>query len=155
MKKELLATIFAAIALLGFGILIVYLFGQIFGDIDDVKWTRSMYLFGAVEAVAFAAAGYFFGREVNRTRAENAENRADVAEGKAEKAQAAAAGAEVKAARAKAGLESVSSVIKGQRLIQSQRAVPSAKAGSQEAVHAANAELDVLQVMVDDILASV
>ncbi len=43
----------------------------------EVQWQRYIYLYGGVEAIAFAAAGFLFGREVNRQRAENAEANAD------------------------------------------------------------------------------
>jgi ATP-dependent protease HslVU (ClpYQ) ATPase subunit len=40
----------------------------------ETQWTRAVFLFSGVEAIAFAAAGYLFGREVNRQRAEAAED---------------------------------------------------------------------------------
>ncbi|HEX8320463.1 hypothetical protein [Longimicrobium sp.] len=42
----------------------------------EQEWLRLTYLFAGVESIAFAAAGFFFGREVNRGRAEQAEKRA-------------------------------------------------------------------------------
>ena len=50
------------------------------------EWERWVYVYGGIEAIAFAAIGWMFGREVNRERAENAEQRADVA-GEREKAE--------------------------------------------------------------------
>jgi hypothetical protein len=44
------------------------------------EWERLVYVFGAIEAIAFAAIGWVFGREVNRQRAESAEQRAKEAE---------------------------------------------------------------------------
>jgi cytochrome bd-type quinol oxidase subunit 1 len=55
---------------------------------DQMEWERWVFVFGAVEAIAFAAIGWIFGREVNRERAEKAETRAETAEGK-EKAERA------------------------------------------------------------------
>jgi hypothetical protein len=46
----------------------------------EPQWTRTVYLFNGVEAIAFAAAGFFFGREVHRERAETAEKRAETEE---------------------------------------------------------------------------
>jgi hypothetical protein len=46
---------------------------------DQTEWERWVYVFGAVQAIAFAAIGWVFGREVNRERAEKAEQRADEA----------------------------------------------------------------------------
>jgi len=42
----------------------------------DLEWSRAAYLFSGVEAIAYAAAGFLFGREVHRQRAEQAEQRA-------------------------------------------------------------------------------
>lgn len=62
----------------GFAALVVYMFGLL--TADETTWSRALYLFAGVEAIAFAAAGYVFGREVHRTRAEQAEARAYRAE---------------------------------------------------------------------------
>jgi hypothetical protein len=48
------------------------------------SWERWVYVFGAAEAIAFAAIGWLFGREVNRERAEKAEDKADEAQAKAQ-----------------------------------------------------------------------
>jgi hypothetical protein len=50
------------------------------GTKDATEWERWVYVFGAVEAPAFTAIGWLFGREVNRQRAEAAEQRAEKAE---------------------------------------------------------------------------
>lgn len=63
-----------ASVLLGFAALVVYMLGQL--SADETTWSRALYLFAGVEAIAFAAAGYVFGREVHRTRALEAESRA-------------------------------------------------------------------------------
>lgn len=42
----------------------------------ELEWNRAAYLFAGVEAIAYAAAGFLFGREVHRQRAEQAEQRA-------------------------------------------------------------------------------
>jgi cytochrome bd-type quinol oxidase subunit 1 len=55
---------------------------------DQMEWERWVFVFGAVEAIAFAAIGWIFGREVNRERAEKAETRAETAADK-EKAERA------------------------------------------------------------------
>jgi hypothetical protein len=69
--KELGSLIIGVLALACFGIFVIYLLYYI--SLNDPQWNRAIYLFGGVEAIAFSAAGYFFGREVNRQRAENAE----------------------------------------------------------------------------------
>lgn len=66
----------AVAVLLGFVVLLVYLFG-ISSTADEQLWNRAIFLYGGAEAVAFAAAGFLFGREVHRERAEKAEQRAD------------------------------------------------------------------------------
>jgi hypothetical protein len=59
-------------AIVGMGVLVTVLFPRA-ADATEKEWSRLVYLLGGVEAIAFAAAGYFFGREVNRARAERAE----------------------------------------------------------------------------------
>lgn len=58
--------------LLAFVAALVFLF-VLAPRVPEVLWERYIYLYGAVEAIAFAAAGFLFGREVNRQRAEKAE----------------------------------------------------------------------------------
>jgi hypothetical protein len=74
-------------------------------------WTRAAYLLGGVEAIAFAAAGYFFGREVNRQRAESAEEQADQAGQQAEQARSAALEAEKRATEAETKGKSLKAAI--------------------------------------------
>ena len=62
---------------------------------EEALWNRSLALFGSVEAIAFTAAGYLFGREVHREQAQNAEQRAN--EKTAEAAEAKMAAAEARA----------------------------------------------------------
>lgn len=60
------------VALVGLAWLIHYLLHQV--GAQDPEWTRLVYLLTGVEAVAFAGAGFIFGKDVNRARAENAES---------------------------------------------------------------------------------
>jgi hypothetical protein len=83
--KDVIAVAVACLALTGFGVFILALLFML--DLPEVRWARATFLLNGVEAVAFAAAGYLFGREVNRGRAENAEELAKsegVRAGKAE-----------------------------------------------------------------------
>ena len=73
------------LALLGYAAFVLLLLDQVKGA-DDRHWLRSLHLFASVEAIAFAAAGFFFGREVNRARAEHAEDRAQRETRRAERA---------------------------------------------------------------------
>lgn len=52
----------------------------------ELEWNRAAYLFGGVEAIAYAAAGFLFGREVHRQRAEQAEQRASSEQARANEA---------------------------------------------------------------------
>ncbi len=76
--KGVVATILGIIILIAFGVFTYYLVRHI-GD-GQQQWDRLIYVFGGAEAVAFAAAGYFFGKEVHRERAEKAEDKAKKAE---------------------------------------------------------------------------
>ncbi|HVE91853.1 MAG TPA: hypothetical protein VNE62_06100 [Actinomycetota bacterium] len=68
--------------LVGFAALMRYMLQRT--GLPDPEWSRSIYLYGTAEAVVFAAAGALFGREVNRQRAETAEDRAKSAETRAD-----------------------------------------------------------------------
>lgn len=76
--KNIFAPIMGVLALIGLALFIVYLLQLL--TAEEREWSRAVYIFAAVEAVGFAAAGFFFGAEVHRERAENAENRADQAQ---------------------------------------------------------------------------
>lgn len=92
----------AIIALLGFALLIIDLLGRT--GASDLEWTRAVFLLSGVEAVAFAGAGFLFGREVNRQRAESAEERGDAAEARASEAEVNAAQSEQKGRGLKAAV---------------------------------------------------
>lgn len=53
---------------------------------EELDWTRSVYLLSGLEAIAFAAAGYFFGSEVNRKAADSAKEDAETAKADAKTA---------------------------------------------------------------------
>lgn len=75
--REVVALSTAGLALLAFFVLLFYLLSQV-QELSDIAWTRAVYLLTGVEAIVFAAMGFVFGREVQRGRAEKAEERADV-----------------------------------------------------------------------------
>jgi hypothetical protein len=54
--------------------------------VPETEWNRAAYLFAGIEAIAYAAAGFLFGREVHRQRAEQAERRASTEEERATEA---------------------------------------------------------------------
>lgn len=80
--KDAIAVAVACVALTGFGVLIIALLYLL--ELPENQWSRALFLLNGVEAVAFAAAGYLFGREINRGRAENAE---ELAESEAKRAK--------------------------------------------------------------------
>tara|TARA_R110002072_G_scaffold125944_3_gene262488 strand:+ start:12045 stop:12932 length:888 start_codon:yes stop_codon:yes gene_type:complete len=82
---KLLSFIAAFLALIGFTIFIKHLVKQV--SVIDWQWIRLMDLFGSVEAIVFAAAGFLFGREVNRQRANSAEKTAKKKEKEADAAK--------------------------------------------------------------------
>jgi|GEM_PF-3428187 len=63
------------VVLLGYALFLNAMIGNVRVK-EQTFWDRYLYLFSSVEALAFAAAGFFFGREVNRGRAEAAETQA-------------------------------------------------------------------------------
>lgn len=76
-----IAGIAAGVALVAFGILTWILYTERAAEEGD--WERLAFLYTGIEAIAFGAAGWLFGREVNRRRAEEAEERADTEEQRA------------------------------------------------------------------------
>jgi hypothetical protein len=75
-RPATLVAVSAVIVWLAFSI---YLLAQARSS-SELQWTRIAWVFGSVEAVAFAAAGALFGTAVQRDRAEQAETRAQTAE---------------------------------------------------------------------------
>jgi hypothetical protein len=51
----------AILVLIGFSALLYYLF-RISSSADERLWNRAIFLYGAVEALAFAATGFLFGK---------------------------------------------------------------------------------------------
>ena len=78
--------IIAILLLIAYGIFMVYLLKVI--ETKEPTWSRMMMLFTSLEALAFTAAGYIFGREVHKKRAEIAESEKEKAQNEAEEAKA-------------------------------------------------------------------
>lgn len=95
--RYLVTVTIAVVLLIAFGLLVYYLNAKA-GSGTELTWERRVYLFGAVEAIVFTAAGWIFGREVNRQQVNLAENRANTSEQRADAAVGDAADAKVKAA---------------------------------------------------------
>lgn len=83
--KDYVALVAAIALLLAFVGFQVWLFRHL--DLEQQRWDRAVFLLTGLEAVAFAGAGYLFGRDVHRVRAEKAEARADTSEEEAEAAK--------------------------------------------------------------------
>ena len=88
-------TTVAIVILIGFALLLYHMY-QIAPTKEEALWNRSLALFGSVEAIAFTAAGYLFGKEVHREQAQTAERRANEKTAEAVEAKVAAAEAQAK-----------------------------------------------------------
>jgi hypothetical protein len=75
--KDATAAILGVLILVAFGVFIIYMLRHL--TLDEAQWARALFLFGGVEAVAFAAAGYFFGTQVQRGKVEEARSEARAA----------------------------------------------------------------------------
>lgn len=75
---SLASTIFAFAIIIFFGIFIYYMLN--ITKANEPEWSRTIYLFSGIEAIAFAATGFIFGKEVHRKEAKSAEIRASNAE---------------------------------------------------------------------------
>jgi hypothetical protein len=95
--------------LVGYTIFLSVMIGEV-RQKEQTFWDRYLYLFSSVEALAFAAAGFFFGREVNRGRAEAAESQAKA---EANRASTAEKKASREAARGEALSEGVRNMFEG------------------------------------------
>ena len=83
--KQVVTLLVAVAALVAFAVLIARLMNSL--TIPQSEWDRAMYLYNGVEALAFAAAGFVFGKEITRERAEKAERRAAGAQEEAKAAR--------------------------------------------------------------------
>lgn len=82
------ATIIAAtLVLVAFGVLVIWLLGRTAES--DVRWNRSLYVYGSVEAIVFAAAGALFGTTVQRSQVARLEDEKARADQRADDASAA------------------------------------------------------------------
>jgi hypothetical protein len=89
------ATIVSVVALVVYLVFIVVMLLNA-GSQEELFWTRALYLFGGIETIAFAGAGYLLGQQVNRERAEVAEKRAETETLRANESQQTATAVVVK-----------------------------------------------------------
>jgi hypothetical protein len=98
--------VLAAVILFAFVALAISLLHRASRD-SETTWERRVYIFSAVEAIAFTAVGWLFGREVNAGAAKTAQTatataRAKTAEAASEKAKGAALASAIVSANATA-----------------------------------------------------
>ncbi len=91
-----LVVIIALVILAAFLLLVYNLYAYAATDPPQPVWDKRMALYGSIEAIAFTAAGYLFGKEVHREQAAKAEKRADAKTAEAEQAKTEAADAKAK-----------------------------------------------------------
>lgn len=89
--QGLIPLLVAAFILWWFGTVLQKMLGQTGPEVLDAQWSRYTYLFSGLETLAYAAAGFLFGREVNRQRADRAEADAAKSQSIAYDAQSTAA----------------------------------------------------------------
>lgn len=87
----------AVVILVGFAAIVVYMLRYSGAKTTEVVWNRRVFVFGGIQAIAFTAVGWLFGREVNRGTAEAAQEQAKEA---ADDAKTANEAAQVKATEA-------------------------------------------------------
>jgi uncharacterized membrane protein len=76
--KDAVAPLLGVLILAAFAAFIFFMLSNL--DFSETEWARAAFLFAGVEAVAFAAAGYFFGAQVQRGKVEEARTEARSAE---------------------------------------------------------------------------
>ena len=89
--QGLIPLLVAVIVLWWFGSVLKEMLGHARDGVTDIQWERYLNLYSGVEALAYAAAGFLFGREVNRQRADRAEEDAARSQQVANEAQDVAA----------------------------------------------------------------
>jgi hypothetical protein len=136
-----LPNIVACIIIVGYVVFLIYMMRMVSVP-EEIVWMRTTYLLNGFEAIAFAAAGFLFGKEVHRQQAENAEKRADKAQDEASEAKETAGDALTKGYR-------LTEAIKAQAAAQ---AGPLLKAKSIEGeTEAAQGDFDYLTNLADEL----
>jgi hypothetical protein len=104
--RDWVIAVAALACMAGFGWLVVVLV-QSAGVSSEIEWTRKMFILSGVEAIAFAGAGFLFGREVHRKEAEYAERTVVKAEENLERMAGAVAEAKQGAVEANQNREQI------------------------------------------------
>ena len=101
----------ALVLLTAFAVLAVWMMAS--ADVEETTWARRVYVFGAVEAIVFAAVGWLFGREVHRGQAEAAQKDAQEAKADAAEARDTASAKSEEAAVARTKGQALASAVRG------------------------------------------
>lgn len=109
--------------------------------VNEIEWGRNVYLYSGLEALAYAAAGFLFGREVNRQRADRAEEDAARSQQVTNEAQSTAATSKANGQALAAGLRSLGST----------GTFHSEAAGPEAVAVAVESRLDALRQMADEL----
>jgi flagellar basal body-associated protein FliL len=149
-EKGKLIIAIAVVVLAAFVVLIAYMMLHL--QADETTWTRALYLYGGVEAIAFAAAGFLFGKEVSREQVNKAENQAESARQDSRQAQQQAIDAQQKAATAEAKTRHIVAAVQAQAAGQTQQSKAFGMLGvPKEQTDAVQAALQQLVQTVDGI----
>ena len=108
--KRWAALIFAAVVLLLYLVLVLLAFDKT-GEASE-QWARRLVLLGGIEALAFGAAGWLFGKEVSRQTIEQADARAEEAKASASAAAVERTAATEQAARARSDAVAAAQALK-------------------------------------------
>jgi hypothetical protein len=81
-------------ALIGFAVAVIVLWGKADDAGNETAWARWTFLLAGIEAIAFAAAGWLFGREVNRSAVQAAKEAQQTAQVQGDRAARAEADGE-------------------------------------------------------------
>jgi hypothetical protein len=117
---------------------------------DDPGWTRMLYIYGGLEAIVFAAAGYIFGREVHRERAEVAEDMAQNAAKELRDVTEEKLDAEQREADVRARAQALASVVRSEKATSESRGSGSADRDATNALNGTDA-LDRIATVTDDL----
>jgi len=141
-RKSRIAIWVAVVSLVVFALLIGALFFFFVTTTDEKIWTRYTFLLSSVEAIAFAGAGYLWGKEVHREQAEDANKRAKDAGQVAEEAKKQAGNAEERAVRAEEHGKDFIKYIENKVASQQTRGPAYGKLGGSQASELTQADFD-------------
>jgi hypothetical protein len=111
--RSRVAVAVAVIALLALAAMIWALWGKADDSNNETAWARWTFLLAGVEAIAFAGAGFLFGREVNRAAVQTAQSQAAEANESARQQAERAGGAEAAGRTVRNAIEAKTRAVTG------------------------------------------